>query len=289
MSIENASPKVGIIAGSGALPIHLAQACAAEGRAYFVLRLAGMADAAFAAHPSAECGIAEWGKAIRLLKEAQCTSVSMAGIVRRPNFSALRPDLRGAALLPKVVAAAARGDGALLDVLIDEFRREGFEVVGAETLAQELLAPAGALGALSPTPTDLSDIQKASQLVATLDPFDVGQGAVVANGFVLAIEAAEGTDAMLERVAALPPSLRSGGERAGVLVKRPKPSQALEVDLPTIGVKTIERAAAAGLRGIAVTAGASLILNQEAVIAAADHASLFVFGMAEDVDPEECT
>lgn len=268
--------KLGIIAGAGVLPLRLAEAA----RALFVVRLAGIADADFSRFEGADCGIAEAGRMLRLLKDASCDAVVLAGVVRRPDFSKLKPDWRGAALLPEVIAAAARGDGAMLDVLVRTIEAEGFAVIGAEEIFTELVAPAGAVGALSPSPENWTDIRKAAAIIAALGPFDIGQAAVVASGHTLGVEAAEGTDELLDRCGRLPSSARGGDRRNGVLVKRPKPGQELRVDLPTIGVETVKRAAAAGLSGVAFEAGAALLMDREAVAQEADRAGLFVYGFA---------
>lgn len=266
--------RLGVIAGAGALPRLLA---GAAGDA-FVVRLAGVADAAYPPETSAECGIAEAGKILRVLKEANCDAVTLAGVVRRPDFSKLKPDWRGAALLPRIIAAAAKGDGAMLTALVETLEGEGFLVVGADEVLASLAAPPGPIGALSPAVGDWTDIRKAAAIVAALGPFDVGQAAVVASGFTLAIEAAEGTDGVLARCAALPASARGGDARNGVLVKRPKPGQDLRVDLPTIGIDTVRGAHAAGLAGVAVEAGLTLVIDREAVAREADRLGLFVYG-----------
>jgi len=268
--------KLGIIAGAGALPRRLAEAAGAP----FVVRIAGVADADFADFSGEECGIAEVGRIIRSMRDAGCDAVALAGVVRRPDFSKLRPDWRGAALLPLVIAAAAKGDGALLGVLVETLEAEGFLVVGAEEVLADLLAPSGRLGVLGPSAENWADIRKAAAIVEALGPFDVGQAAVVASGHTLGIEAAEGTDRLLERCALLPASARGGDRRNGVLVKRPKPGQELRVDLPTIGVETVRRAADAGLAGIAVEAGAALLIDRDAVRREADARGLFVYGFA---------
>lgn len=275
--------KLGIIAGGGALPAQLCAACERDGAPFALIRLLGYADEALTGYPGHDCGLAEVGKVVRTLHAEGCDAVVMAGLVRRPNLASLTPDWRGAALLPKVVAAARRGDGALLDVLVETFEAEGFAVVGAEEVAGGLAAPAGPLGRHAPTDADRADMAKAAEVVAALGPFDVGQGAVVRAGLVLAIEAAEGTDLMLDRCAGLPPEVRGfePGEaeaRRGVLLKRPKPGQELRVDLPTIGAETVSRAADAQLAGIAVEAGVALVLDRAGVARAADEAGLFVYG-----------
>ena len=278
--------KLGIIAGGGQLPVQLAQRCQERDDGYHVIRLLGYADQILDDHPGDTCGLAEVGKIIRSLKAAACDAIVMAGLVHRPNFATLRPDWRGAALMPKAVMAARKGDGALLDLLVETFAAEGFFVVGAEEVAGNLRAPLGPLGAISPDEDALSDIRKAAQLVEALGPFDVGQGAVVRNGLVLAVEAAEGTDQMLLRCTNLPEDVKGyepgqdHGPR-GVLLKRPKPGQELRVDLPTIGVRTIKRAAEAGLAGVAVAADAALIIDRDDVVTIADELGLFVYGASD--------
>jgi DUF1009 family protein len=269
--------KVGILAGGGALPGQLVAACEASGAPFYVVRLKGYADETLAGQPGVTASLGEVGRIIRQLKKEGCDAVCMAGVVRRPNFAGIKPDWRGAALLPRVIQAARRGDGALLDVLVETFSAEGFVVVGAEEVATGLHATAGGMTAKGPSPTDLSDIRKAAALIAAIGPFDVGQAAVVRDGFVVAIEAAEGTDLMLDRCA----GLRARDERSGVLVKRPKPEQERRVDLPTIGVRTVEKAEAAGLNGIAIEAEAALILDREAVIREAKRRGLFVYAFTK--------
>lgn len=261
------------------MPRRLADA-ASGGEPPFVVRLAGIADEDFSAFPNNECGLAEVGKTIRSLKGAGCDAVVLAGVVRRPDFSQLNPDWRGAALLPRVIAAAARGDGAMLSVLVETLEAEGLFVIGAEEVFGDLAAPAGALGMQTPTAENWADIRKAAAIIAALGPFDIGQAAVVASGHTLGVEAAEGTDGLLQRCAALPASARGGDKRNGVLVKRPKPGQELRVDLPTIGVDTVRHAAAAGLSGIAVEAGFALLIDREAIIREADAQELFIFGFS---------
>jgi len=266
--------KLGIIAGGGALPVKIAAGCSAQGAPFHVIRLAGMTDAALHEMPGDDCAIGEAGKIIRVLKQENCDAAVFAGHVARPDFSSLKADWRGAAMLPKVLAAAARGDGALLSVLVETLESEGIKVIGVDEAVQGLTAPAGAFGAVKPDAGNLADIAKAAGVVQALGPFDVGQGAVVAGGLVLAIEAAEGTDAMLSRCAALP----NGVNRGGVLVKRPKPGQELRIDLPVVGAETVRGAARAGLAGIAVEEGVALIIDIDEVVALADAAGLFVYG-----------
>jgi len=276
--------KLGVVAGAGDLPVRIAAAVAASGRPAMLLRLKGVADVVPPPGMEVdEAGMAEVGKLLAKLRAAGCDAVTLAGVVRRPNFSALRPDMKGASLLPRVVSAARRGDDALLAALVAIFEEEGFRVVGADAVADDLVAPAGAFGAVSPGAEHFGDMRIAAGVVEALGPYDVGQGAVACDRLVLAVEAAEGTDAMLSRCSGLPPEIRGAWDaRRGVLVKLPKPMQEKRVDLPTIGAPTIERAAAAGLAGVFVKARQTLVIDRAAVVAAADQAGLFVYGFVDD-------
>ncbi len=275
--------KIGIVAGGGALPIALAEHCARAGAAYFVARVEGFADAALEAHPGAAFGPGEIGARNAALKAAGCDAVVMGGVVSRPDFATLRLDERGMALAPKLLAGAAKGDDALLRTLVEDFEADGFRVVGAHEVAPFLLAGAGAVGALMPNAAARADISKAAAVASAVGAWDIGQGVVVCDGLVLAVEAQEGTDRMLERVASLPGAVRGSPDRPrGVLLKRPKPGQERRIDLPTIGAETIARAKAAGLAGVAVEAGGALIVERAALASAADAAGLYVYGFAPD-------
>lgn len=279
---------LGIIAGAGNLPVRIAQDCARSGRAVFVARIAGLADPVLSTFPGAEFGLGEMGARFKALKAAGCDEVVFAGVVKRPDFKSLKLDTRAAMMLPKVLAAAKQGDDALLRVLVEECEKEGFRVRGAEDVARSLAARAGALGKHAPDAAARADIAKAAALAAALGRWDVAQGCVVCDGLVLAIEAAEGTDAMLARVAGLPEAIR-GVEtaRRGVLLKRAKPIQDRRIDLPTIGVATIDGAARAGLAGVAVEAGGALVVDEAAVVARADALGMFVYGFDPTVTDAE--
>lgn len=277
--------RLAIIAGAGDLPVRLAEHCAASGQAYYVARIEGMADAALAHHPGASFGLGEMGGRFRALKAAGCDAVTFVGLVRRPDFKTLKLDARATLMLPKVLAAARKGDDALMRAILEEFEREGFRIVGPEAAFDALAAPRGPIGAHAPDAAAEADIAKGAAVAGALGAWDVGQGCVVCDGFVLALEAAEGTDAMLARVAALPEAVRgTATARRGVLVKRAKPIQDRRIDLPTVGLATLEGAAAAGLAGIAVEAGGALIVDRVALAARADELAMFVTGFeASDV------
>jgi len=275
--------KLGLIAGGGSLPVEIAQHCERSGRPLFVIRLKGFAGTDLSPYAGAEVGLAEIGKCMKALKRAGCRSICLAGNVARPDFSSLVPDLRGLMLLPKVVAGARKGDDALLRVLVGEFEREGFQVEGAHDVMEDLTLAAGPLGAHRPSDEDLADARRALHVARAIGALDVGQAAVVSHGLVLAVEAQEGTDALLNRVAELPAHLRGRpGAGQGVLAKAPKPIQETRVDLPTIGLATVQGVARAGLAGIVGEAGRLLVLDREATIALADELGVFILGVEPD-------
>jgi len=272
--------KLGLIAGGGGLPAAIAEHCRQTGRPLFVLSLKGFAGPELAPYAGAEVGLAELGKCIKLLRKAGCEAVCLAGLVARPDFSTLVPDLRGLKALPGAILAARKGDDALLRFLVGEFEREGFAVEGAHEVMSDLSLPAGQLGARAPSEADYADAVRALEVARAIGRLDVGQGAVVCRGLVLAVEAQEGTAAMLRRVGELPLAIRGRpGDLAGVLAKAPKPIQETRVDMPTIGLATIQSAAASGLAGIVGEAGRLLVLDREAVISAADELGLFILGV----------
>jgi DUF1009 family protein len=271
--------RLGLVAGGGDLPVILAEHCATTGRDYFVARIEPFASAALETHPGVTLNLGAMGARMQALKDAGVDAVVLIGQVPRPDLSQLKLDDRAQAMIPAFLVAAAKGDDALLRLLLEEHEREGFKVLGVEEVMGDLLAPAGAWGAVAPSDAQRKDIVKASKIAAAIGSFDVGQGVVVASGVPLAVEAQEGTDAMLERVAALPTTVRGTTEkRRGVLLKRPKPIQERRIDLPVVGPRTLRGAADAGLAGIAVEAGGALAVRRDEMIAEADRLGLFLYG-----------
>lgn len=270
-------PKLGIIAGGGDLPVRLIEAARAAGRPYYVLALKDQADLTLGGdtpHDWVRIGAA--GKGMDLLHANQVRDVVFAGRIKRPSLGALMPDARMVRFLAKL-AGGSFGDDGLLRKVIAEFEGEGFHVVGADDVLSSLVSSSGQLGRHEADDLAWSDIERGIKIVRAIGALDVGQAVVVQQGMVLGVEGIEGTDALVERCGAL---RREG--LGGVLVKAKKPAQDRRVDLPTIGVETVQRALAAGLRGIAVEAGETLIVDQAAVVAEADKLGLFLIGFADD-------
>ena len=271
--------KLGLIAGGGALPLEIAAACERAGRPMFVVRIQSLAAETLHRFDGVDISLGQFGKAVAALKRAGVRHVCLAGNVRRPDFRTLKTDFRGMFVLVGAIQAAKEGDDALLRHLVREFEKAGFTVEGANEVTGDLLLGVGALGSVQPTREQLRDAAKAMDVAAEIGRLDIGQGAVVCEGLVLAVEAQEGTDLMLKRVAELPPAIRGSAQaRRGALAKVPKPQQERRVDLPVIGVATIEGAAAAGLAGVAGPCDGLMVLEREAVVEAADRLGLYVWG-----------
>lgn len=278
-------PALGILAGGGPFPGRVAAAAAAAGRHVFIVALRGFAEpAVVGAYPHQVVRMGAAGEILGLLRREGCSDLVLVGPVRRPPLGELRPDAEGAKILARIGMAAFRGDDGLLAAIVRVLGEEGFRVLGAHEVLTEAVGPRGVLGRMQPDAAAMGDIARAVDVVRALGRVDVGQGCVVQNGLVLAVEAIEGTDAMLGRCGAL--AMPGPG---GVLVKMVKPGQDRRADLPTVGPDTLRAAAAAGLRGVAFEAGGTLLTDRAACIAAADAAGLFLLGIDPDMPSSTTT
>jgi DUF1009 family protein len=269
--------KLGILAGRGTLPAKVIERCRQTGREVFVVAFEGETD------PLTVAGIPHFwtrlGAAAAIIDALRVQGVEtlvLAGGIRRPSLGSLRPDIRGARFLAKV-GLRVLGDDSLLSAVVKELEAEGFGLIGVDAVLTDAVAVIGSYGTCRPDEQAERDIARGLEVAHGLGRLDVGQAVIVQQGIVLGVEAIEGTDALIDRCAAL----RRDGP-GGVLVKAKKPGQEARVDLPTIGPHTVERAAAAGLVGIAVEAGSSLVIDRETLITVADRLGLFVIGRAAE-------
>jgi len=278
----NLSSPVGVIAGGGALPFAVADSLAARGIAAVIFALKGACDPAGVARFRHHwISVGQIGKATRLFRSEGCRELIFIGSLARPALSDIRLDWGTLRVMGSVVAAFRGGDDHLLSSIGRIFEQDGFRMIGIGDAAPDLLMPAGCATRAAPDDAAAADITLGRGVLAALGPFDIGQAAVVIDGHVVAVEDIEGTDGLLARVARLREEgrIRAGSGR-GVLVKMPKSSQDLRYDLPTVGPRTVEGAAKAGLAGIAVTAGNTLAAEPQAMIEAADKCGLFITGIS---------
>jgi len=269
--------RIGILAGGGRLPLLLAESVTARGEAVHIVGIEGEADPAIAQFPHTWVNWGQIGRVVEALR-AHGGELVIAGAVTRPDLFKLRPDAGFFRSLPQILGLLAGGDDSVLTRVVRFFESKGLQVRGAHEMAPELLAGSGRLGGVALAEPALADARLGFAVRLVLGPLDAGQAVVVAGGRVLAVEGAEGTDAMLQRVAGLPGRDRAGAP-CGVLAKGPKPGQELRVDMPAIGPRTIERAAAAHLAGVCVEAGAVLILDRPDALRLADAAGCAVLAL----------
>ncbi len=270
---------LGIIAGGGLLPCVIAEAAAGRGIELHIVGIRGEAREEIERFPHTWIKWGEVGKLFAALDGNGCRDLVIIGGVTRPDLANVKFDLGAVRNLPFLVSLGMGGDDNVLSRIVRFLESKGYRVHGADDVAPELLAGEGRLGDRAPSAEDRVDIQIGFRVVSALGRLDVGQAAVVANGHVLAVEAAEGTDAMLNRCAELRQLGRAPrGARTGVLVKAPKPGQEQRVDLPAIGPETVSNAAAAGLAGIAVAARHVLMAERAATIETANRLGLFLVG-----------
>jgi len=279
-AVQISSP-IGLIAAGGPLPFAVADSLLARSISPVFFALRGICDpvevARFRHH---WISIGQLGRLANLLRAENCRDLVFIGALVRPALSEIRLDWKTIRAMAGVLKAFRGGDDHLLSSVGRILEKDGFRMVGIKDVAPSLLMPAGCLTRAAPNADANADIAKGREVLRALSPFDIGQAAVVVDGHVLGVEDIEGTDGLLARVARLRGEGRIRAKAGrGVLVKAPKSGQDLRFDLPTLGARTIEGAAAAQLAGIAVIAGNTLVAEPQTMVEAADKAGLFVLGL----------
>jgi len=275
-----------IIAGAGELPGVVAQEVAKTGRAIFAVEVEGEADCDLSAYPSTRLPIGAAGRLKKVLNEQGCRDVLMIGSFRRPRFSEIEWNMGTVKALSNIMRLKIGGDDAVVNGVVHIFESEGFRVVGPREVAPGLMAPKGTVGRHTPDKRARADIESGLSAIRQMGPLDIGQAVVVLGQRIVAVEAAEGTNAMLGRCS----GLRENGRIAapapsGVLVKAMKPGQEVRMDMPVVGLETVRAAIEAGLEGIAVEAGNVLLPRIEDVRRAVDDAGLFFVGVDVEDGP----
>ncbi|MEP3438702.1 MAG: UDP-2,3-diacylglucosamine diphosphatase LpxI [Hoeflea sp.] len=273
--------RLAILAGQGRFPVLVARAVRDLGHDPYIFGIKGEADQDWSGYDHCQINIADLKQFARVVRLQAIGSVILAGgIGRRPDLIDIRPTWRSlTGFLTSLRVIVSGGDDKILRFAISVLENEGVKVLAAQQVAPALLGRLGPLGRVRPGSADVQDIEAASEAALALGRLDVGQGAVSVGGRVIALEGLEGTDAMLARVADLRAGNRLPSGRGGVLVKLCKPGQDERADLPSIGTDTVANAHAAGLAGIAIEAGRSLVLERDRVVGEADRLGLFVTGI----------
>lgn len=275
------SSTVGIVAGSGVLPFSVAELLQARGIAPVLFAIRGFCDPVRVARfPHHWVALGQVGRLTRLMRSEGCGDIVFIGGLVRPALSEVRLDWGTLRAIPAIAAALRGGDDHLLKGVSRIFERHGFRVVGIKDVAPELLMPEGSITRRAPDAEAIADIAIGRELMRAISPFDVGQAVVVIDGHVVCVEDIEGTDGLLARVARLRVENRIRAKPGrGVLVKTPKAQQDLRFDLPTLGPTTINGVVAAGLAGIGIVAGQTMVAEADLMTAKADQAGVFVTGL----------
>ena len=273
---EIESSPIGLVAGSGDLPREIIDACYAEKREIFVIALENEADEVSISHaPHEWVGVGQVGKWTKILKKKGINNIVLAGKVRRPKLSDLKLDFSGTRLLSRIIGSKNQGDNVLFMTIIRHLEQSGFNIMGIDKAFKSILTPFGLLTEEKPDQRAIDDIKVGVNAAKLLGQADIGQSVVVQRGVVLGVEAVEGTDSLISRAG----DLKDISSKGPILIKMKKPNQDTRIDLPTVGINTIENAYKNGIRGIALESEGALIVNRKAFISRANQLDIFVVGI----------
>lgn len=272
--------KIAIIAGNGVLPIYIRDELISQGQSPMLIGIHNEIISKLEKHADAVLTFGQVGKLFEILTTHNVDRVIFAGgITKRPDYKNLKLDFLTIKEMPSLLKIVFGGDNSVLTKISAYFETRNIKVVGSHEIVPNLIAPKGIVAGKFSKRNALPTIRLAVEAAKTIGGLDVGQAAVAEDGRVVALEALEGTDAMLSRVAALRKSGRlNTNPKMGVLAKMLKPEQDMRADLPAIGPKTITQIAKAGLKGIVIEAGKSIMLDRDATIKKADELNIFIYG-----------
>ncbi|GHU12249.1 hypothetical protein FACS189449_05580 [Alphaproteobacteria bacterium] len=268
---------VGIICGNSNYPLLVARACVERNIRFCLLLLKDCVDLDGFDElrvPYIRINLGEISKALNFFHENEVTEVIFAGGVKRPNFSGLSLDKKAASWVLKLGKAIFSGDDALLRKLSSLLEEEGFKILAGTDLLDDVFVKNGVLSKRHPSESDHEDIKKGFEIAKAIGKMDIGQSVIICDGITLGVECIEGTDALIDRCAQLRKS-----DHGGILVKVSKPQQDCRLDLPTIGVDTINRLNKNDFSGVAVEAGKCIVINKKSVIEQVDNFSMFFCGV----------
>lgn len=266
--------KYGLIAGNGRFPFLVLEGARARG--------VEMVVAAIKEETSAEIerlnarvewvGVGQLGRMIRFFKREQVTHVIMAGQVKHHQIFRLNalPDLR---MIRMLAGLSKKNTDSLIGAVVGELAGEGITLIDSTTFLEPLLARDGVMSRRAPTKEELADMEYGLGVAGEIARLDLGQTIAVKDRAVVAVEAMEGTDAVIARAGEITRN------RPFVVVKVAKPGQDMRFDVPVIGVPTIENMTGAGATAICVTAGKTLLFDKEDLIALADKSRISIMGV----------
>jgi UDP-2,3-diacylglucosamine hydrolase len=270
--------KIGLIIGGGRAPKIIIDQLLKDKEDFVVIALSGHTSPSSVNSKMKHewVNIGQIKKTFDLLKKHNISCVSFIGSVNRPSLSNVKTDIEASLFLPKMgFKKFVGGDDKLLSSLMGLFEQQGFHILPATSIASSMKAEKGTLGKIAPKKHEIKDIEEGASILDLISSADIGQALVIEKGYVLGVEAAEGTQRLIKRCK----SLKKEQNKCGVLVKIKKKNQDTRVDLPSIGVKTIDAVKNAGLRGIAIQSEYSIIIDKEKVIKKANENNIFLVGI----------
>ena len=273
------SLKVGIIAGDGDFPLEVIRSIKNQKKDVFVIGIKGSASKEIENYPHSWIRMGQIGSAIKILKKNNCRELILIGGVRKPNVWLLFPDFGALKLFFRLIFLSRKGDASILKELIYFLEEDHhFNIIGAEKYISHFLISEGPLSERSLTADNRRDIKLAIKKCHEIGLNDIGQACVVVDGEVIISEDISGTDEMLKKII----SNNNDYKGRGVLVKMTKPFQDRRVDLPAIGIRTLELINKIGLSGIALESNSAFISEKNKVIEYANKNNLFIYGLNKD-------
>ena len=275
-------PNLAIVAGSGALPLQLAEHCQSIGRSYKIIRFNGTQLDWASNHPVISAEFEKPKSLFSAIRKAGCKQIVFAGAIQRPKLNPLKFDLAFLKFAPTLLPALKKGDDTTLRLIASLFESEGFKIISAHQILDQLMVPKGILTRIHPSLGSQLDIERGFSILNIMAEADVGQACIVGQGLCLGIETVQGSDYLISNVGTAKGNYLEDIKGCnGVFIKAPKVGQDTRLDTPTIGPVTIQSVYDAGLSGIAIKENSVQILEKDACVKLANNLELFIVSVPD--------
>ena len=269
--------RLGLVAGSGDLPISILKECEKSDIKPFVVVLKDFAkESDYREYTHKPLKFGDVGKAISFFRKNKVKHIVFAGAVKKPDLKTIWPDLKGFFLLMQLLRCKIFGDDTILQTAIKFLEKEGFEILPVDKIVKDIKISHGIAGNIQlPNEDYIHDMELGIKVLRQIGDLDIGQSIVIQNGIVMGIECIEGTEKLIERCG----HLKYTTGRKPILVKIKKTKQTRKIDLPAIGEDTITQLKQAGFAGVAIDYENGLVINREATINLANKNKIFIYGV----------
>jgi DUF1009 family protein len=272
---EHNLAKLGIIAGAGNLPLNIIYNAIATNREFYVVVIDDEITQSYNNYPHVIITVGQVGRIIEALNEQNIKEVVLAGSITKPSLTSLKLDALGTKLIARILKNKFLGDNSILSIVVKFIEEQGFIVKGAEQYLQNNVVSKGVLTIIKPNEQELKNIELGKKISLAIGELDIGQAVIVEDSVVLGVESIEGTKNLIARCS----GYKLSPWPCGCLVKMKKPYQEPRVDLPSIGVDTINQLYEAGFKGIAIEANHSIIIDFKEVIRLANELNMFIIAI----------